>query len=246
MPTADRDPLLERLGSRFEPPPDPLGGVIKRRHRRTRNRRIAGGAVGAVVGIGVIAVLLRAGAPSGEVPTVSPGRGSTTLGTMGLHITIPPSFTTIDSVQAYQRYVTHNGAWGELGNPNCWGPLANLASSFVGGAYLDDNPAPSEPSRRLLVLRTSDRSEEQVIGCETNVREAQGGRLIQRTDVKVDGVPGVRLVFRGGTYTPGRVNLLYVVDDGAFRWAFDFTMRGAQPGALHQFDSIMLLSVRFP
>jgi hypothetical protein len=246
MPTADKDPILERLGSQFEPPPDPLGGVIERHHRRTRNRRIAGGAVGAVVGIGVIVVLLQAGAPGGDVPTVSPGRDSPTIGSVGLHITIPPSFTTINGFQTYRQYVTHNGGWGDLGARNCWGPSADLASSFVGAAYLDDNPAPSEPTRRLLILRTSDRSEEQVIGCETNVREADGARLLQRTDVKVDGAPGVRLVFRGGSYMPGRVNLLYVVDTGAFRWAFDFTIAGAQPGALHQFDSIMLLNVRFP
>jgi len=194
----------------------------------------------------VIAVLLQAGAPGGDVPTVSPGRGSSMIGSAGLQITIPPSFTTINGFQTYHRFITRNGGWGELGNPKCWGPLDEQGSSFVGAAYLDDNPAPSEPTRRLLILRTSDRSQDEVVGCEMNVREADGGRLIQRTDVKVDGAPGVRLVFRGGSYTGGRVNLLYVVDDGAFRWAFDFTIVGAQPGALHQFDSIMLLSVRFP
>jgi hypothetical protein len=42
------------------------------------------------------------------------------------------------------------------------------------------------------------------------------------------------------------VDLIYVIDDAAYRWVFEFTVNGVQSGALHQFDSIMLLSIHFP
>jgi hypothetical protein len=73
-----------------------------------------------------------------------------------------------------------------------------------------------------------------------------GARVTQQTDVKIDGKPGIRLVLRGGTYATGRVDLIYVIDDAAYRWVFEFTVNGVQSGALHQFDSIMLLSIHFP
>jgi hypothetical protein len=96
------------------------------------------------------------------------------------------------------------------------------------------------------VLRTADTSLDALTACEADVRRTRGGRLVQQRDVQVDGDRGVRLVFRGGSYAPGRFDLLYVVDTGTYRWAFDFTVAGVQPGAMHQFDSIMLLTVRFP
>jgi hypothetical protein len=219
--------------------------VIERRRRRTRDRRVAGGAVGAAVGVAVIVVLLRAGAPGSDVPTVSPGGGSTTLGATGLRITIPPSFKTVTSLPAYGRVLARSGRWGPLGDPTCWGPATDPGQHFAGAAYL---PATSGvvPTRRLLIYRTANRPLLTVVGCERDIRQSMGGRLIRQTDVQIDGRPGVRLVFRGGTYETGRADLLYVVDDGAYRWVFEFTITGVQAGALHQFDSIMLLTVHFP
>jgi uncharacterized protein YcfJ len=242
--STDKDPILEHLGGRFAPPPDPLGGVIERRLRRTRNRRIAGGAVGATVGILVVLVVLFAGGAGSDVPTVAPG-SSSAFGTTGLRITIPPSFTTITSVAAYERVLSRSGRWGLLGDPTCWGSPAETGQDFVGAAYLPDSDA-AMPDRRLLIYRTANRPLQDVVGCERDVRESMGGRLIQQADVRIDGKPGVRLVFRGGSYATGRVDLLYIVDDGAYRWVFEFTVTDAQAGALHQFDSIMLLSVHFP
>jgi hypothetical protein len=166
-----------------------------------------------------------------------------------LRLTIPPSWSTLTSAVAYSRYLDRNPAWGALGSTACgWASAGEGAfmGQFVGAGYLDTKPGPSEPERRLLVLRTADADLQTLVECEIQVRSSLGARLLQRSDVQIDGRPATRLVFRGGSYAAGRVQLLYVVDGGTFRWAFEFTVAGVQAGAVHQFDSMLLLSARFP
>jgi hypothetical protein len=249
----DKDPDLNRLADRFQLPSDPLAGVIERRRRRSRNRRIAGGGVGLLLAVGLIAILVRTPTPPGPSPATSAGAGPPAFGTTGLRLTLPPSYVRITDALAYKRYVVRNGGWGALGSTRCgWSSdggastPAEFIDQFAGAAYLDQTQGPSEPQRRLLVLRTSGMGLADLVRCETDVRSSEGGRLLQRTDVTVAGDPAVRLVFRGGSYSAGRVDLLYVIDGGGYRWAFEFTIAGVQAGALHQFDSTMMLTVQLP
>lgn len=256
---SDEDRYLERLGASYELPTDPLGGVADRLRRRARRR-------GAIVGglSVLVAVALVAGISVAVRPTSGPGLlpSSRTVEANGLSIDTPSGYSVLTSARAYAGYRTENGPWSPLGLARCgWilpgangvVPAADDWRQFALAAFLDEDPATSEPTHRLLALRNDQLGLDALTRCEIDVRAKQGGRLLQQTSVVVGGSQAIRLVFGplsvGDGYLPGPNDreVLFLVDVVTARWALDFTAvgQGTDPAtAIADFDA-MAATARF-
>jgi Tol biopolymer transport system component len=89
----DRPDLLERYAPLFAPPRQPFDGLLRRRDRKRRNRRIAAGAIGLAVGLTTILVgtSLTRTAPAPSTPTPAPSQSSAPSPTPSTTVTQPPT-----------------------------------------------------------------------------------------------------------------------------------------------------------
>jgi hypothetical protein len=251
----DEDRILERLGSRFPLPTDPLGGVADRLRRRARWWGVLGGASSVIVVAALVAGLVYIPADRS-----TPGQGvlplMRTVEATGLSIDVPSRYSVLTSAQAFAGYRAENGAWSPLGLPRCgWSrpgsnpavPTAGYVQQFVVAAFLEENLAPSGPTRRLLVLRGDRLSLDALTRCEIEARRGDRGGLLEQASVTVGGFLATRLVFApvsaGGGNLPALNDreVMFLVDVGSARWALDFTALGQGTGpatVMADFDAI--------
>ena len=251
---SDEDRILERLGSRFPLPTDPLGGVADRLRRRARWRGVVAGASSVIIVAALVVGLVYVS--PGDRSTPGQGPFMRTVEVTGLSIDVPSNYSVLTSAQAFAGYRAEHGAWSPVGLPRCgWSrpgsnpavPTAGYVQQFVLAAFLEESPAPSEPTRRLLVLRDDPLSLDVLTRCEIEARRGDRSGLLEQASVTVGGFHGTRLVFApvsaagGNLPAPNEREVMFLVDVGSARWALDFTALAQGTGlaaAAADFDAI--------
>jgi hypothetical protein len=254
---SDEERLLERLASRFRLPADPLSDVLAYRRRRARRRRFGFGALSALLGIVVVAVVLQI--TKEDRPSQGQRVPSITLAAKGVQIDVPSDQRAFLDAASYATYERQTGAPGILGLSACaWiapgssvQPAIGYVDQFVLAASLD--PSSSSTPQWLLILRGNHLSLDALTRCEIRQRRERHVELLEQGFVTVGGVPAVRLVFAPKNArvaylsSPADRDVLFLIDTGASRWALNFTAvePGEDPVAAVASSDAIAATVRF-